>query len=115
MIDGLRVIIKLSQIEISIAEWAANFALEHKRVPYPFEVEIGMSTIAVAKKQLTWKEQRIFDFVEKRIKAGQPPTRKEAGGAVGVNESTARQYLKKIERKGWIRLIIGQHRGIELI
>ena len=115
MIDGLRVIIKLSQIEISIAEWAANFALEHKRPPFAFEVESGMATVAVTKKPLSWKEQQIFDFVEKQIKAGRPPTRKEAGGAVGVNDSTARQYLKKIERKGWIRLIIGQHRGIELI
>ena len=114
MIDGLRVI-KLSQIEISIAEWAANFALKHKRAPFPFEVESGMSTVAVAKKPLSGREQKIFDFVEKQITAGQPPTRKEAGGAVGVNESTARQYLKKIERKGWIRLSIGQHRGIELI
>ena len=48
-------------------------------------------------------------------KDGTAPTLEELAGACGVGVSTARYHLLELEKKGAIKRIPGQARGIEIV
>lgn len=66
--------------------------------------------------ELTTEQQRVFAFVQKyRIEAGFPPTVREIAEALGYRSpNNVRQHLRLIEQKGFIRLLQGKARGIEI-
>lgn len=65
---------------------------------------------------LTGEQQRVFDFVVTCLdRLGMPPTIREISEHFGYKSiNNARQHLRLIARKGYIRLLEGKARGIEL-
>jgi repressor LexA len=65
---------------------------------------------------LTSEQQRVFSFiVDWRSRTGFPPTVREI--ADGLNYRSAnnvRQHLRLIEKKGWLRVVSGKARGIDV-
>lgn len=68
-------------------------------------------------KPLTREQERVFDFiVAEQHQNGAPPTIREICFALGYKSvNNARQHLKLIEQKGYIRLTKGRSRGIEIL
>lgn len=68
-------------------------------------------------KPLTKEQKRVFDFiVAEQHQNGAPPTIREICFALGYKSvNNARQHLKLIEQKGYIRLLKGRSRGIEIL
>jgi repressor LexA len=66
---------------------------------------------------LTAIQHRVLSFViDHQKKRGSPPTVREIAARLGYRSvNNARQHLRLIERKGYIRHIPGKARGIELI
>jgi len=66
--------------------------------------------------ELTLSQKRVLSFIIKRQKnQGSPPTIREIAEHFGYKSTNnARQHLRLIERKGYIRLIPGKARGIEI-
>jgi repressor LexA len=66
--------------------------------------------------ELTTEQQRVLAFVQKyRIEAGFPPTVREIAESLGYRSpNNVRQHLRLIEQKGYIRLLQGKARGIEI-
>jgi repressor LexA len=67
--------------------------------------------------ELTLSQKRVLSFITKRQKnQGSPPTIREIAEHFGYKSTNnARQHLRLISRKGYIRLIPGKARGIEVI
>jgi repressor LexA len=67
--------------------------------------------------ELTSEQDRVLSFIRKtRDKTGVPPTVREIAGALGYKSpNNVRQHLRLIEQKGFIRLLQGKARGIEII
>jgi repressor LexA len=66
-------------------------------------------------KELTPAQTRVLDFVRLFMTAnGYPPTRAEIGKSLGFNPNAAQEHLAAIQRKGFIRLVRGVARGIQL-
>lgn len=56
------------------------------------------------KAELTPKQRRVFDFISERIQSNIPPTIREIARQMGFSSTgTVRDYLKALERKGYIR------------
>lgn len=56
------------------------------------------------KPELTPKQKRVFEFINKRIQSNIPPTIREIAGHMGFSSTgTVRDYLRALERKGYIR------------
>lgn len=68
-------------------------------------------------KPLTGEQERVFNFiVEEQQNNGAPPTIREICFALGYKSvNNARQHLKLIEQKGYIKLTKGRSRGIEIL
>ncbi len=68
-------------------------------------------------KPLTDEQDRVLSFIiEQQKDTGSPPTVREISFAMGYKSiNNARQHLRLIEQKGYIRLIKGKARGIELL
>lgn len=68
-------------------------------------------------KPLTDEQDRVLAFIiEQQRDTGAPPTVREIAFAMGYKSiNNASQHLRLIEQKGYIRLIKGKARGIELL
>ena len=65
---------------------------------------------------LTAEQQRVFNYIiAYRSENGFPPTVREIATALGYRSiNNVRQHLRLIEQKGYIRLLGGKARGIEI-
>ncbi len=68
-------------------------------------------------KPLTNEQDRVLSFIiDQQRTYGAPPTVREICFALGYKSvNNARQHLRLIEQKGYIRLVKGRARGIELL
>lgn len=66
--------------------------------------------------ELTPEQERVFSYIIKyRQETGFPPTVREIGDALGYKSpNNVRQHLRLIEQKGFIKLLQGKARGIEI-
>lgn len=66
--------------------------------------------------ELTSEQQRVYSFIIKhRNTTGFPPTVREIADGLGYKSpNNVRQHLRLIEQKGYIRLLAGKARGIEV-
>ncbi|HEX3020110.1 MAG TPA: transcriptional repressor LexA [Chitinispirillaceae bacterium] len=66
--------------------------------------------------ELTSEQQRVYSFIIKhRQQTGFPPTVREIAQGLGYKSpNNVRQHLRLIEQKGFIRLMAGKARGIEI-
>jgi repressor LexA len=66
---------------------------------------------------LTERQKRVLDFIRGFIRDySVPPTVREIGSALGFGSTgTTRDYLRALEKKGFLRLKKGMARGIELL
>ena len=71
----------------------------------------------MARKQLTERQQEIFDFVKNHISTtGMPPTRVEIAREIGFKSpNAAEEHLKALARKGYIGMLSGTSRGIRIL
>lgn len=67
--------------------------------------------------ELTTEQVRVLSFIQKsQQETGFPPTVREIAEALGYRSpNNVRQHLRLIEQKGFIRLLPGKARGIEII
>jgi repressor LexA len=64
---------------------------------------------------LTLKQQKVFGFICQRISENMPPTIREIARELGFSSTgTVRDYLKTLQRKGYLKRIDYKSRGIEL-
>ena len=67
-------------------------------------------------KDLTEKQQMIFDFIRRTINdSGFPPTVREIGDRFGITVKGAYDHLKAIEKKGYIRTEQNKSRAIVVL
>ena len=66
--------------------------------------------------ELTAEQSRVFTFIIKhRSQTGFPPTVREIALGLGYRSpNNVRQHLRLIEQKGYVRLLAGKARGIEI-
>ena len=71
----------------------------------------------MSRKQLTERQQEIFDFVKNHISTtGMPPTRVEIAREIGFKSpNAAEEHLKALARKGYIEMLSGTSRGIRIL
>lgn len=56
------------------------------------------------KPELTQKQRKVFEFIHEKIQANIPPTIREIARHMGFSSTgTVRDYLRALERKGYIR------------
>lgn len=68
------------------------------------------------KKDLTEKQENIFEFIKEAIReSGFPPTVREIGDRFGITPKGAYDHLKAIEKKGFVRCAHNKSRAIELL
>jgi repressor LexA len=67
--------------------------------------------------ELTTEQERVVAYIQKyRQETGFPPTVREIADALGYRSpNNVRQHLRLIEQKGFIRLLPGKARGIEIV
>jgi repressor LexA len=63
---------------------------------------------------LTVKQKNIFEFIFKRIRNKFPPTIREIADNFNITNGAARDHLKAIEKKGYIKKEYKKSRGIQL-
>lgn len=68
-------------------------------------------------KNLTERQQEVFDFLKRHIEStGMPPTRAEISRELGFRSpNAAEEHLKALARKGAIEIVSGMSRGIRLL
>jgi repressor LexA len=67
-------------------------------------------------RELTFKQQRVMEFIRKRITRNIPPTMREIAKEMNFSSTgTVRDYLAVLERKGFIRRNKNKSRAIELM
>ena len=66
--------------------------------------------------ELTSEQKRVYSFIVRyRQQTGFPPTVREIAQGLGYKSpNNVRQHLRLIEQKGFIRLLAGKARGIEI-
>jgi repressor LexA len=66
--------------------------------------------------ELTSEQERVYSFIVKHRQDNRfPPTIREIAGGLGYKSpNNVRQHLRLIEQKGFIRLLAGKARGIEI-
>ena len=75
----------------------------------------GISIDMERKPYLTPKQQKVLDFIRKRIGERIPPTIREIGEELGFKSTgTVRDYLKALMQKGLVRRMNNKSRAIEL-
>jgi repressor LexA len=67
--------------------------------------------------ELTAEQNRVFSFIVRhRAETGFPPTVREIAEKLGYKSpNNVRQHLRLIEQKGYIRVLAGKARGIEVL
>lgn len=74
-----------------------------------------MALEATPRPKLTARQQEIYDFIERRIAAGDPPTVREIGAQVGIrNPNGVMCHLRALQRKGVIDRTTIRSRGIAI-
>jgi repressor LexA len=67
-------------------------------------------------KELTIKQERIFEFIKNKIKeSGFPPTVREIGDKFNITVKGAYDHVKAIEKKGYIRTEQNKSRAIVVL
>lgn len=67
------------------------------------------------KQGLTQKQQKVLDFIRRRIGERLPPTVREIGEELGFKSTgTVRDYLKVLMQKGMVRRMNNKSRALEL-
>jgi repressor LexA len=67
-------------------------------------------------KQLTTKQEKVFDFIKGSIKnSGFPPTVREIGDKFNITVKGAYDHVKAIEKKGYIRTEQNKSRAIVIL
>lgn len=68
-------------------------------------------------KELTTRQQQIYDYlVESYRESGYPPTIREIGFRFGIRSTKGVvDHLTALERKGYIRRVMGKSRAVELL
>lgn len=66
--------------------------------------------------KLTARQSQVLDLIRQAmVQTGRPPTRAEIAGQLGFRSvNAAEDHLRALDRKGYIRLISGTSRGIQL-
>lgn len=62
---------------------------------------------------LTQKQQKIFNFIERRLAANSPPSQKEVASHFGMAQNAAYQLINYLKKKGYLG-DSGVHRGLRL-
>jgi repressor LexA len=66
-------------------------------------------------KELTKRQQQIYDFLKDRAQCGVPPSVREICAATGLKStSTVHMHLKVLEREGYISRDVGLNRAIHI-
>ena len=66
-------------------------------------------------KELTKRQQQIYDFLKDRTQCGVPPSVREICAATGLKStSTVHMHLKVLEREGYISRDVGLNRAIHI-
>lgn len=66
-------------------------------------------------KELTKRQQQIYDFLKDRAQSGIPPSVREICAATGLKStSTVHMHLKVLEREGYISRDVGLNRAIHI-
>ncbi|MFA4888209.1 MAG: transcriptional repressor LexA [Candidatus Omnitrophota bacterium] len=64
---------------------------------------------------LTAKQQKVLDFIREKIRRNLPPTIREIAQALNFSSTgTVRDYLKALEKKGFLKRVNNKSRAIEL-
>lgn len=67
-------------------------------------------------KELTQKQKEVLEFIQERIHSDIPPTIREIAGELKVKSTgTVRDYLKALEKKGYLKRASYKSRAIELL
>ncbi len=75
----------------------------------------GINITMKDKPFLTPKQEKVFNFIRKRIGERLPPTIREIGEELGFKSTgTVRDYLKALMQKGLVRRMNNKSRAIEL-
>ena len=75
----------------------------------------GISIAMEEKPYLTLKQEKVLNFIRKRIAERLPPTIREIGEELGFKSTgTVRDYLKALMQKGLVRRMNNKSRAIEL-
>jgi len=62
---------------------------------------------------LTEKQQKVFAFIETRLRAGNPPSQREIGRRFGLAQNAVHQLVGYLKKKGYLS-DSGGHRGLRL-
>lgn len=66
--------------------------------------------------ELTPKQKKVLEFIQKRIHQNLPPTIREIAGELNFSSTgTVRDYLKLLEKKGYLKRQNRKSRAIELL
>lgn len=66
--------------------------------------------------ELTCKQFKVYEFIKTYIDTNKiPPSIREIAGGFSITDRSAHDYLKVIEKKGYIRIIPKTARGIVVI
>ena len=75
----------------------------------------GISIVMKEKPYLTPKQEKVLNFIRKRVGERLPPTIREIGEELGFKSTgTVRDYLKALMQKGLVRRMNNKSRAIEL-
>ncbi len=66
-------------------------------------------------KNLTNRQREIFNYIQKCIKEGYPPTIREIGSQFGFSEKAAHDHLNALEKKKYIERAEGKPRAISIL
>lgn len=65
---------------------------------------------------LTPKQEKVLDFIKNSVRKNLPPTIREIAKELGFSSTgTVRDYLKSLEKKGYLRRLNNKSRAIELL
>lgn len=62
---------------------------------------------------LTEKQQKVLEFIEKRLAENNPPSQREIARHFGLARNAIRQFVSYLKRKGYL-MDLGGHRGLRL-
>jgi len=63
--------------------------------------------------ELTPKQQKVLEFVERQLARGNPPSQREIAAHFGIAQNAVCQLISYLRRKGYVESS-GSHRGIRL-
>jgi repressor LexA len=66
-------------------------------------------------KNLTNRQREIFNYIQRCIKNGYPPTIREIGSQFGFSEKAAHDHLNALEKKKYIERAEGKPRAISIL